>query len=281
MKMTDDITRFAPSPTGRLHLGHAFAAVIADTAGRLLLRIEDIDEGRCRPEYAAAIQEDLAWLGLEPAGVLVQSTRAAAHRDAIDGLARRGLLYPCTCTRADIAQAAQAPHAGETVPYPGTCRGRPPPPAGTPFALRLDLAATGLPRVQGWVDIAAGPKEGRADLAGDPVLARKDGAPAYHLACVLDDAHQGVGLVTRGHDLEPATPLQRLLQQLLGLPAPAYLHHRLLLAADGRRLAKRDRAATLEALRISGADGRALAAALRQIAPGGHDFSWTADARIG
>lgn len=268
-----EITRFAPSPTGRLHLGHAFAAAVADSRGAMQLRIEDLDPTRCRPAHAAAIHADLAWLGLVPAAVLVQSRRAQAHREALGTLQSRGLLYACTCTRADIAQAAQAPHAGETLPYPGTCRGRPPPPPGTPHALRLDLVATGLQVEQSWQDVAAGTRTGRADLAGDPVLARKDGAPAYHLACVLDDAWQGVTLVSRGHDLESATPLQRLLQQLFGLPAPRYLHHRLLLAADGRRLAKRDAAATLESLATSGVNGQALLEKLRQIAPTGPDLA--------
>lgn len=275
------ITRFAPSPTGLLHLGHAFAAVIAVCRGRMMLRIEDIDAGRCRKEYVDAIHQDLAWLGIAPEGVLLQSARAAAHRAAIDVLSARGLLYACTCTRADIALAAQAPHAGETMAYPGTCRGELPPLAGTPHAIRLDLAATGLPLEQHWVDVVRGPRSGRADLAGDPVLARKDGAPAYHLACVLDDAYQRVTLVTRGHDLEAATPLQRLLQTLLGLPEPAYLHHRLLLAADGRRLAKRDSAATLQGLRASGMDGQALATALRHMTPNGPDFMWTPSAFLG
>jgi glutamyl-Q tRNA(Asp) synthetase len=263
-----EITRFAPSPTGRLHLGHAFAAVQAAAHGRWTLRIEDIDLGRCRPEFTAALHEDLAWLGLAPASVLVQSHRIAAHRAALVALGPR--LYPCTCTRTELAAAA--PHAGETVPYPGTCRGRPPPPPGTPHALRLDLS--GLPLLQHWHDSAAGPRSGRADLFGDPVLWRKDDAPAYHLACVLDDAHQGITLVTRGHDLEAATPLQCLLQSLLGLPQPRYLHHRLLLAADGRRLAKRDGAATLEALRAAGTDGPTLARRLAGIAPAGPDFAF-------
>lgn len=275
MSLSEEITRFAPSPTGPLHLGHAFAAVVAAAHGRMQLRIEDLDPGRCRPEHRAGIDADLAWLGLSPDAVLVQSARAAAHRAALDALAARGLLYGCTCTRADIARATQAPHAGETLPYPGTCRGKPPPPPGTARALRLDLAATGLPMVQHWVDLAAGPRSGRADLAGDPVLARKDGAPAYHLACVVDDAEQGITLVTRGHDLEAATPLQRLLQTLLGCPEPRYLHHRLLLAADGRRLAKRDRAQTLSSLRASGVDGRDVATHLRMLAPAGADLCFT------
>lgn len=258
------VTRFAPSPTGLLHLGHAFSAVHAtrlarETGGRFLLRLEDIDRTRCRPAFEAAILADLAWLGLMPdAPPLRQSDARARHRAILEQLVARGLVYACTCTRGAI-EAAAAPHAGETVPYPGTCRGRPPPADGTPFAWRLDLAQTGLSLVQQWQDVAAGPQQGRADLAGDPILWRKDGWPAYHLACVADDAAQGVTLVVRGRDLAAVTPLQRLLQELLGFPAPAYLHHRLLLAADGRRLAKRDRAETLAALRERGVDGTALA----------------------
>jgi glutamyl-Q tRNA(Asp) synthetase len=270
-----EVTRFAPSPTGRLHLGHAFAAVVAASRGRFLLRVEDIDPGRCRPEYVAGIAEDLAWLGLEPAGTIFQSGRIAAYRAALGGLAPR--LYPCTCTRTELAAAA--PHAGEVVRYPGTCRGKEAPPAGVPFALRLNLE--GLPTEWAWEDVVAGPRSGRADAGGDPVLWRKDDGPAYHLACVVDDAHQGVTLVTRGHDLEAATPLQRLLQELLGLPVPRYLHHRLLLGADGRRLAKRDRAATLDGLREAGVDGRRLASDLRRIPSAGPDFEWTGAAGVG
>jgi glutamyl-Q tRNA(Asp) synthetase len=260
------VTRFAPSPTGRLHLGHAFAAVVAAAQGRFKLRIEDIDPSRCRPGFVAGIGEDLAWLGLAPVETLVQSARVEAHRVALAPLAPR--LYACTCTRTELAAAA--PHAGETLAYTGTCRGKLAPPPGMPHALRLNLE--GLPVAQQWDDVVAGSRHGRADAAGDPVLWRKDGGPAYHLACVLDDAAQGVTLVTRGHDLEAATPLQRLLQQLLGLPEPRYLHHRLLLAADGRRLAKRDRAATLEQLRAEGVDGRALADRLRALPATGPDL---------
>lgn len=272
------VTRFAPSPTGRLHLGHAFSAVLAhdrarQAGGRFCLRMEDIDRGRCRPEHVEGMFADLAWLGLAWDGpVLMQTGRASAHRAAADALRDRELLYACTCTRADIEAAAGAPHAGETIAYPGTCRGRREPPAAGDFAWRLDLAATGLPMVQHWRDVLAGPRAGRADAAGDPVMMRKDLAPAYHLASVLDDAFQEVTLVVRGRDLEAATPVQRLLQQLLGLPKPAYLHHRLLLAADGRRLAKRDRAETLAAMRASGVDGRALAARLRMIRADGDDI---------
>ncbi|MFQ3596667.1 MAG: tRNA glutamyl-Q(34) synthetase GluQRS [Sphingomonadaceae bacterium] len=273
-----DVTRFAPSPTGLLHLGHAFSAALGErlarsTGGQWRLRIDDLDSARCRPAFIDSLHADLAWLGLRPDGpVLVQSERLQAYRAALGQLTGRGLLYACTCTRADIAAAIAAPHPGETLPYPGTCRGRAPPADGTAFAWRLDLAATGLPMRQQWQDVAAGPQEGRADRAGDPVLMRKDGAPAYHLACVIDDAAQGVSLVVRGRDLVESTPLQRLLQQLLGLPAPRYLHHRLLLAADGRRLAKRDRAETLASLRAAGGNGPALAARLWALAPGGADF---------
>lgn len=260
---TPVVTRFAPSPTGLLHLGHAYSALVGRALGeRWLLRIEDIDRGRCRAEFVGAIHADLAWLGLEPDGMLVQSSRLADHAAAVEALRRRRLLYPCTCSRADIGRAAAAPHAGETVRYPGTCRGRRDPPAGgAAYAWRLDLAATGLPMEQEWAEGGL-TRTGRADLAGDPVLARKDIPTSYHLACVLDDAHQGVTLVTRGADLRAATDLHRLLQGLFGWPAPAYAHHALLCGPDGRRLAKRDGAASLRALRAAGrrpAEVRALA----------------------
>lgn len=267
-----EISRFAPSPTGALHLGHAFSAVQAARHGAMRLRIEDIDRSRCRPEHVEGIRADLAWLGLTLSGPpLLQSTRRAAHRAALEHLRRLGLLYACTCTRGTI-EAAAAPHAGETVPYPGTCRGRPPPADGAPFAWRLDLAATGLPRWLHWEDLAAGPQQGRADAAGDPILWRKDDWPAYHLACVLDDAEQGVSLVVRGRDLAAATPLQRLLQSLLDLPVPRYLHHRLILNGEGRRLAKRDRAEALAVLRAGGVNGPALAARLGALEPAGPDL---------
>jgi glutamyl-Q tRNA(Asp) synthetase len=258
------VTRFAPSPTGLLHLGHAYSAALGWAAARAAgglwrLRIEDIDEGRVREAFVKAIHADLDWLGLVPDGpVLRQSAERPRHLAVLEALKARGFLYPCTCTRADIARASSAPHPGETRPYPGTCRGRLVPQAGEPHAWRLDLAATGLPLVQAWHDIADGPRAGRADLGGDPVMMRKDGAIAYHLACVLDDAEQGVTLVVRGEDLEDATALQRLLQQLLGLPQPAYLHHPMLLDEEGRRLSKRDGAESLAALRDTGTDGPAL-----------------------
>lgn len=252
------ITRFAPSPTGLLHLGHAFSALFGwrmARGGQWQLRIEDIDPTRCRAEYTDAIHADLAWLELRPATIWRQSARMAAYRAAIDDLRRRGLLYPCFCTRADIARAGIAPHVGETVRYPGICRGRgfsADELVARPHAWRLDLGATGLPMRQRWHDLAQGERWGMADPGGDPVLARKETATSYHLACVVDDAAMGITLVTRGQDLEQETPLQRLLQQLLGLPEPVYLHHPLLLDDRGRRLAKRDGAQSLATLRAGG-----------------------------
>ena len=261
-------TRFAPSPSGRLHLGHAFSAAIGRAAGdRFLLRIEDLDEGRCRPEFVAGIEEDLAWLGiLADAPPLFQSQRTAHYAAALDQLRGQGLVYPCFCTRADIAASLTAPHGDAGSAYPGTCRGLPDDPgrrATTPHSWRLDsaaaLARTGLPRwtEQDGTRFAASPAE-----IGDAILARKDAPASYHLACVVDDAATGVTLVVRGEDLRPSTPVQRLLQTLLGLPEPTYLHHLLVLHDDGRRLAKRDLAPTLAAMRSSGIDGRRLAADL-------------------
>jgi glutamyl-Q tRNA(Asp) synthetase len=278
------VTRFAPSPTGFLHLGHAHSALAGwrrarAAGGRFLLRIEDIDPLRCRPDFAATIEEDLAWLGLDWDGpVRAQSAHLAEYRAVLEGLAARGLLYPCFCTRADIAReiaaSAAAPHLAPMGPdgplYPGTCRrlsrderaARVA--AGEPHALRLDIAAA-LQAVPAGLSFA---EEGEGRIACDParfgdvVLARKDIPASYHLCVTHDDALQGVTLVTRGEDLKPATDLHRLLQALLGWPAPAYAHHRLLTDGTGRRLAKRDRAETLRELRargISPAEARALA----------------------
>ncbi len=262
-------TRFAPSPSGRLHLGHAYSAVVARDAGsRFLVRIEDLDPGRCRPQFVGAISEDLDWLGLVPAAVpLVQSERSAHYAAALDQLRAKGLVYPCFCTRADITAALSAPH-GATAHYPGTCRDLPDDPARrdtTPHSWRLDaakaVAAVGLPS---WTEAeGSGFTATPADL-DDIILARKDAPAAYHLACVVDDAASGVTLVVRGADLRPSTPVQRLLQTLLNLPEPTYLHHPLVVHNDGRRLAKRDLAPTLTAMRDAGVDGRALAAALRK-----------------
>lgn len=262
------ISRFAPSPSGRLHLGHAYSAVIGRAAGeRWQLRIEDLDSGRCRPEYVAGIFEDIGWLGLTIDGVpIVQSQRTHLYAEALERLKERGLVYPCFCTRADIAASLTAPHGDAGAAYPGTCRGLADDPgrrATTPHSWRLDsakaLAMAGLPS---WTEQDGQSFQSSAADFGDAILARKDAPSSYHLACVVDDADCGVDLVVRGEDLRPSTPTQRLLQSLLGLPEPTYLHHRLVTHEDGRRLAKRDLAPTLAAMRESGVDGRALAAGL-------------------
>ena len=252
-------TRFAPSPTGVLHLGHAYAALFAwrrarRAGGRFLLRIEDIDPVRCRPDYAAAIIEDLTWIGLDWDGpVRVQSEHLPEYAAVLETLAARGLTYPCFCTRADIARAASAPHGPDGIIYPGTCRALSHPGLGRPHAIRLNigraLAETG--------PLTAQSEDGARRLCdparfGDIVLARRDAPASYHLCAAHDDAAQGVTLVTRGIDLEPATDIHRLLQALLGWPEPRYHHHRLILDSTGRRLAKRDAAATLHAIRASG-----------------------------
>lgn len=275
------VTRFAPSPTGRLHLGHAFSAVHAHAlaraaGGQFRLRIEDIDEGRCRPEFAQGIFEDLQWLGLAWDGAVIrQSDRRGAHVAALEALRAQGLVYPCFCTRADIAAAASAPHGVPAV-YPGTCRGLDRAAAEAraaqqPHALRLDVAAA--VRRAGPLTARLGDRTVAVDPlpGGDIVLARRDIGVGYMLAAVVDDAADGITLVVRGRDLAAAVPVQRLLQALLGLPAPAWRHHRLLLAADGRRLAKRDGDQTLASLRAAGLDGRALAARLRGLPPDGPD----------
>jgi len=263
------VSRFAPSPTGRLHLGHAYSAALGhraarDSDGRFLLRIEDLDPTRSRPEFVDGIYEDVRWLGLdwdEP--VLVQSARTGAYGEALDGLEARGLVYACFCTRADIALSLTAPHGDAATSYPGTCRHLPDDPerrAMTPHCWRLDsakaLETAGLPS---WRETDGQVFAATPDQIGDAILARKDAPASYHLSCVVDDSAAGVTLVVRGSDLRPSTPIQRLLQQLLGLPEPAYLHHALVTHADGRRLAKRDLAPTLEAMRDSGVDGQALA----------------------
>ena len=265
------VTRFAPSPTGELHLGHAYSALFAfaeatRAGGRFLLRIEDIDRGRCRAEFTESILTDLAWLGLtweEP--VRRQSEHFGDYRAALDRLAAAGLIYPCFCTRTDIAQAGNAPHGPTPLDsdhgpvYPGTCRTLTASErqdrieAGFAHALRLDMAAA-MRRAGplSWHDRAEGQVEARPDLFGDVVLARKDVPTSYHLAVTVDDALQGVTLVTRGMDLFAASHVHRLLQALLDLPVPGYAHHRLLTDESGRRYAKRDRSLTLRALRESG-----------------------------
>ena len=262
-------TRFAPSPTGYLHLGHAYAALFARRAaraggGRFLLRLEDIDPGRCRPDYAAAIADDLAWLGLEWDGeIRVQSHHLPDYRAALDDLAARGLLYPCFCTRADIAReaanSAHAPHGPDGAPlYPGICRRLTAAEraariaAGAPHALRLDSTrAIAEAGTLSFHEHGEGRLTCHPEHFGDIILARKDAPASYHLCVTHDDALQGVTLVTRGVDLKPATDIQRLLQTLLGYPEPTYAHHPLLIGPDGKRLAKRDHAATIRDLRAT------------------------------
>jgi len=233
------------------------------------VRIEDLDPGRCRPEFVDGIFEDLAWLGLAHDGPpIVQSQRTALYDAALDHLNAQGLVYPCFCTRADIAASLTAPHGDAGAAYPGTCRGLPDDPerrASTPHSWRLDSAkaldSAGLPS---WTEADGTTFTAREADFGDAILARKDAPSSYHLACVVDDADTGVTLVVRGEDLRSSTPTQRLLQSLLGLLVPAYLHHPLVLHEDGRRLAKRDLAPTLAAMREAGVDGRALADRLRR-----------------
>ena len=259
-------TRFAPSPTGLLHLGHASVALDAwqrarATGGRFLLRLEDIDATRCRPAFAAAMLEDLRWLGLDWDGpVRVQSAHLQEYRAALDRLQGEGLLYPCFCTRADVARSVTAPHGPDGAVYPGTCRHLPPSvraarlAEGHPFALRLDLAAA-CARVGRLSFI----EQGRGRIAchpehfGDVVLSRRDAVGSYHLCVTHDDAVQGVTLVSRGMDLLAATDIHRVLQALMDWPEPAYAHLPLLTGPDGRRLAKRDGAASLQGLRQNGA----------------------------
>jgi glutamyl-Q tRNA(Asp) synthetase len=266
------MTRFAPSPTGRLHLGHAFSAVIGhararQSGGKFRLRLEDLDQTRSRPEFVNGIFEDLQWLGLdwdEP--VLVQSQRTAAYAAALEQLRARGFAYACFCTRADIAQSLTAPHGDAATSYPGTCRTLPDDPdrrATMPHCWRLDSAkALSVAGPPSWREADGRQFTASARDIGDAILARKDAPASYHLCCVVDDAQSGVTLVVRGADLRPSTPVQRLLQELLALPEPTYLHHPLVAHSDGRRLAKRDLAPTLAAMRESGVDGPALAACL-------------------
>lgn len=273
------ITRFAPSPTGPLHLGHAFSALTAwdlaqTVGGRFLLRIEDIDTARAKPEWERGIYEDLHWLGLDwPEPVMRQSERLSSYSAALERLEALGLVYACTCTRADIRAALSAPQEGapslgpDGPVYPGTCRHARHPQAGA--AIRLDMGAA-MARVGGLVSFAetgpAYPGQHVIDSAmmveqiGDIVLARRDIGTSYHLAVVVDDAAQGVTVVTRGADLFAATAIHVLLQRLLDLSLPAYHHHRLIRDAAGKRLAKRDDARALALYRAQGLDPAAIRA---------------------
>lgn len=261
------VTRFAPSPNGPLHLGHAYAALVAhDLArargGRFLLRIEDIDGTRSRPDLIPEILADLAWLGLEWDGEVVhQSDRLEGYAAAGERLKAMGLLYPCRCTRAEIVAAASA--EGPDGPlYPGTCRHRDVDPEGA--AWRLDMTrAVALAGPLEWTDELAGVQQAAPERFGDVVVLRKEAPASYHLAATLDDAADGVTLVTRGMDLFAATDVHRLLQALLGLSVLTWHHHLLLVEADGRKLAKRRGSPSLAELRHAGEDGRALAEALR------------------
>ncbi len=265
------VTRFAPSPNGRLHLGHALSAIVAhdlakgaegNGGGRFLLRIEDIDGPRSRPELADEFRRDLAWLGLDWEEVPAQSTRLASYAAAAEALKARGLLYPCTCTRKQIEEAG-AQEGSDGLIYPGTCKRTPPDPA-LPAAWRLDaakaLAETG-PLV--WDDALAGPQAVDLSGLGDVVLVRKDLPASYHLAVTLDDAADGVTLVTRGADLFAASHVHRTLQALLGLPVPRWHHHPLLVDETGQKLAKRRGSPALAERRAAGEDGRMLAEQLR------------------
>jgi glutamyl-Q tRNA(Asp) synthetase len=237
------ISRFAPSPTGLLHLGHAYSAVMAHD----LVRIEDIDGGRCRPEFVEAIFDDLRWLGLTWDGVSAQSENVNRYETALAQLRTMGLIYPCICTRAEIAASASAPQGDMPPVYPGTCKGRT---VEGPAAWRLDMAK------------AADPDD-PAQAWGDVVIARKDALASYHLAVTVDDAAEGVTDVVRGRDLETATDVHKVLQRLLGLPTPRYHHHPLICGPDSKRLAKRAGSASLAEIRATGIDGPSLANDLR------------------
>lgn len=275
-------TRFAPTPSGLLHVGHVLAACearrMADAhGGRCLLRLEDIDTTRTRnPEWVPRMMEDLAWLGLRFDGEpLVQSQRFAVYGAALEELRRRGLIYPCFCTRAEIRaqweEMARAPHGPQGFRYPGTCRHLSPEQvqenlaAGMPCAWRLNMQ-----RVEDcigclqWEDLRRGVQRCVPSACDDAVLARKDAPASYHLAVVVDDAAQGVNLVTRGEDLFEATHIHRALQGALGLPTPLYCHHMLLRDAQGNRLAKRDGARSIAALREGGYSPRQVLLSLRQ-----------------
>ncbi|MCI4661269.1 MAG: tRNA glutamyl-Q(34) synthetase GluQRS [Neomegalonema sp.] len=296
------VERFAPSPNGRLHLGHAYSALLAwrhtrAAGGRFLLRLEDLDLARTRQEHIDAIEADLTWLGIDwERPVLRQSERFDAYGEALESLQARGLLYPCFCTRGDIQGALSAPQEGapllgpDGVVYPGTCRAlsanerRMREAGGTSAVLRLDmrkaiasLGGNGVVSKLSWKELGASPtgRSGRIELdpqhlieaCGDIVLSRRDFPTSYHLAVVVDDAFQGVTHVTRGEDLFEATPIHRLLQALLGRPVPAYRHHALIRNAAGKRLAKRDRDAGIAELRQAGLSPQDVIALLPPLPP--------------
>lgn len=270
------ITRFAPSPSGLLHKGHAYSALLAyefakKHYGRFILRIEDIDQTRCRPEFIDAIYEDLAWLGIEwETPVRIQSERFGAYQQALSELKTLGVIYPCFCTRKDIQNAANAPHGPEGVIYPGTCKKLSGEEAttrmktGDSHAWRLDLekALSIIGNDLVWIDEHKGEQKAEPKLLGDVVLARKDTPTSYHLSVVIDDADQDITHIIRGEDLWHSTHIHVVLQKLLGLPTPLYNHHGLLTDETGRRFAKRDKAETLKSLRENGLSADALKAEL-------------------
>jgi glutamyl-Q tRNA(Asp) synthetase len=263
------VTRFAPSPTGYLHLGHVYSARMGFDAaraagGRFLLRIDDIDQQRCRPEFADAIEEDMRWLGLHWDGpIYVESAHLDAYQAALDVLTRRGFAYPCFCSRKEIreeiARMGAAPHGPDGPLYPGTCRNLAPDERahriaeGEAYSTRLDvakaMAATG--RLT-WHDRAAGQQVAQPEIMGDVMIGRKDAPAGYHVAVVADDADQQITLVTRGMDLFASTHVHRLLQALLDLPVPDYWHHKLITDPQGDRLAKRADAMAVRTLREAG-----------------------------
>lgn len=279
--ITKSASRFAPSPTGRLHLGHAYSALRAHDAaragqGRFLLRIEDIDQTRCRSEYVDGIYEDLRWLGLNwDKDVVFQSDRQAAYLAALERIVAQGLAYRCWCTRAEVAANIDAPQDDAQPVYPGTCKGRPDPGDGRPFSWRLDV--TEAARRAGhltWLDAKAGEVDAMPERLGDVAIARKDAPAAYHLAVVVDDDWQGVTDVVRGRDLFDSTHIHRLIQHVLDIRPPAYHHHELIVDAAGIRLAKRKNAPTLAAMRADGADPVEIIAGLRAgVLPDGFCFS--------
>ncbi|WP_181560535.1 MULTISPECIES: tRNA glutamyl-Q(34) synthetase GluQRS [Sphingobium] len=273
------VTRFAPSPTGRLHIGHGWSALQAhdfarENDGTFLLRIEDTDVTRCRPEFTEGIYEDLRWLGIGWDGLVIQSARFDAYEEALDRLKATGVVYPCFCTRGDIARelaaSLHAPHGADGPLYPGTCRALSPDEraariaAGDPHSWRLDMGAA-LARTGplAWQDDFAGTVPVEPDALGDLIIKGRDRPASYHLAVVVDDAAQGVTHVIRGRDVFASTHAHRTLQALLGLPSPRYRHHRLIVDAAGKRLAKRADGLSLAELRDQGLSGPALAEDLR------------------
>lgn len=277
------ISRFAPSPTGRLHIGHAWSALFAAAHGTMILRIEDIDPARCHPEFIDDIIEDMRWLGIAfPYPVRRQSDNFDDYRTALQKLDGLGLLYPCFCTRKDIQDSGAAPHGPEGMIYPGTCRHlsesqrQEKIETGLSYALRIDmqkaLQRIGKPLI--WTDIYKGAQTATAEILGDVVLARKDTPASYHLCVTLDDHLQGVTLVTRGEDLFYASHLHRVLQQLLDLDVPQWAHHPLLRDAEGKRFAKRNDSVTLQSLHKAGRTPDDIVAMIHDALP--EDGPWRA-----